>query len=236
MSLTADNFDKLMQTTTGTLTTVLFRRGFRTRLIRGVQPINSDAACFVGAAYTLRFIPAREDIDTMAAYASVEHIQRRAIEECPSGSVLVIAANGDCRAASAGDIMLSRLQQRGVVAAITDGGFRDTPDICKLGFPAFHRRPAVPSSPITLHPVDLNLPIGCGDVAVYPGDIVVGDGEGVVVIPAKIANEVAETAWDQTLYEKFVVEKVGEGRSIIGLFPAENNTWEEFENWRDQRF
>ncbi len=140
--------------------------------------------------------------------------------------MLVISASGDdCRAASAGDIMISRLQQRGVVAAVTDGGFRDTPDICGLGFPAYQRQTAVPSSPITLHPADLNLAIGCGGVAVFPGDILVGDDEGVAVIPAEIANEVAAEAWTQTQYEEFVSEKVAAGRSIFGLFPPRHRRW-----------
>lgn len=234
-ALTEENRQRLMQVATSTLTTVLFRKGFRTRFIAGVAPVNPQAARFVGPAFTLRYIPAREDIDTMARYASAEHVQRRAIEECPEGAVLVISAGDDCRAASAGDIMISRLQQRGVVAAVTDGGFRDTPDICGLGFPAYQRQTAVPSSPITLHPADLNLAIGCGGVAVFPGDILVGDDEGVAVIPAEIANEVAAEAWTQTQYEEFVSEKVAAGRSIFGLFPAEAPALEEFKTWQAQR-
>lgn len=234
-TLSPENHDRLGKIATSTLTTVLFRKGFRARFISGVKPVNPQAARFVGPVFTLRYIPAREDIDTMAQYASPEHVQRRAIEECPPGAVLVIAANGDCRAASAGDIMLSRLQQRGVVAAVTDGGFRDTPDILKLGFPAYHRQSAVPSSPITLHPADLNLPVGCGEVAVFPGDIAVGDEEGVVIIPGDIANEVAEEAWSQTQYEEFVSQKVAEGRSIFGLFPAEDEARAEFEQWKKKQ-
>ncbi len=232
-ALTEENRRRLLQVTTGTLTTVMFRKGFRTRFITGVGPVNPDAARFVGPAFTLRYIPAREDIDTMARYASPDHVQRRAIEECPPGAVLVISAGDDCRAASAGDIMVSRLQQRGVAAAVTDGGFRDTPDIRKLGFPAHQRQAAVPSSPITLHPADLNLPVGCGGVAVFPGDILVGDADGVAVIPAEIANDVAGEAWAQTRYEEFVTEKVAEGRSIFGLFPAEAAALEEFRTWRE---
>lgn len=230
-SLTRENHERLSKIATSTLTAVLFRKGFRTRFIAGVMPVNPGAARFVGPAFTLRFIPAREDIDTMGKYASSEHVQRRAIEECPAGAVLVIAANGDCRSASAGDIMLSRLQQRGVAGAVTDGGFRDTPDILKLNFPAYHRQPAVPSSPITLHPADLNLPVGCGGVAVFPGDIAVGDGEGVVIIPSNIANDTAEESWKQARYERFVAEKVAEGRSIFGLFPPEEAAHAEFQKW-----
>ena len=233
--LTEANHKKLLEITISTLTTVMFRKGFRTRYISGVLPINPDAARFVGPAFTLRYIPAREDIDTMARYASAEHVQRRAIEECPAGSVLVISTGNDCSAASAGDIMMSRLQQRGVVAAVTDGGFRDTRDISDLGFPAYQRQPAVPSSPISLHPADLNNPVGCGGVAIFPGDIVVGDSEGVVVLPADLANEIAEEAWAQTQYEDFVAEKVAEGRSIFGLFPPEEDAKQEFAEWKMAR-
>ncbi|MCY4304543.1 MAG: ribonuclease activity regulator RraA [Aestuariivita sp.] len=231
-NLSKTSFERLSKVTTSTLTTVLFQEGYRTRFISGVTPINPNAAHFVGPVFTLRYIPAREDIDTMATYASSKHVQRRAIEECPRDAVLIVAANGDCRSASAGDIMLSRLQQRGVKAAVTDGGFRDTPDIVKLNFPAYHRQTAVPSSPITLHPVDLNLPVGCGDVAVFPGDIAVGDAEGVVIIPQKIANKVAEKAWLQTQFEEFVSQKIAGGASIFGLFPPEECALEEFEEWR----
>lgn len=227
--------EKLMSVTSSTLTTVLFKRGLRTRYISGVLPLNPDFSRFVGPAFTLRFIPAREDIDTLERYASSDHVQRRAIEECPPGAVLVISTGNECRAASAGDIMIARLQQRGVAAAVSDGGFRDTPDIRALNFPVFHRQPAVPSSPIALHPADLNLPVGCGEVAIFPGDIVVGDAEGVVVLPAAIAEEIAEEAVNQSRYEDFVTEKVAEGRSIFGLFPAEMPSMREFESWKTKR-
>ncbi|WP_284163436.1 ribonuclease activity regulator RraA [Frigidibacter sp. SD6-1] len=227
--------EKLMTVSSGTLTTVLFRRGLRTRYISGVLPLDPACARFAGPAFTLRFIPAREDIDTMERYASADHVQRRAIEECPPGAVLVISTGNECRAASAGDIMIARLQQRGVVAAVTDGGFRDTPDIRALGFPVFQRQPAVPSSPIALHPADLDRPVGCGGVAVFPGDIVVGDGDGVVVIPAGIADEIADEAINQTQYEDFVTEKVAEGRSIFGLFPPDSESLREFEIWKAGR-
>src|SRR5262249_2104424 len=131
----------------------------RNALVRRVLPVNPGAPRMVGEAFTLRFIPAREDLDGMANYASPEHVQRRAVEECPPGHVLMIDAHGDTNAASAGDIMIGRLMARGAAGAVTDGGFRDTPDIAKLNFPVYHQRPALPSSPIRLHPADLNLPI-----------------------------------------------------------------------------
>ncbi len=224
--------ENLLRVGVSTLTTCLFKRGFRSRLIAGALPINADAAAMAGPAFTLRFIPAREDIDTIQAYAADTHVHRRAMEECPTGHVLVIDAGGSTAAASAGDIMMGRLKARGAVGAVTDGGFRDTADIAALGFPVFHRAPAPPSSPIALHPADLNLPIGCGGVAVYPGDIVVGDREGVVVIPAGLAVEVAAEAVAMTEYEAFAAAKVAEGRSIYGLYPAGEAALAEFALWR----
>jgi regulator of RNase E activity RraA len=215
-----------------TLSTVLFLKGFRNRVMQGVSPLNPKATRMIGPAYTLRFIPAREDLDTMAEYAKETHVQRRAIEECPAGHILVIDAMGETGAASAGDIMLARLKARGAAGAVTDGGFRDTADILALDFPAFHTRPATPSSPIKLHPADLNLPIGCGGVAVFPGDILVSDADGVIVIPAGVVEEVATQARAMTDYEAFAAAKVAEGRSIFGLFPATPESRAEYEAWK----
>jgi len=189
----------------------------------------------VGEAYTLRYIPAREDVDNLDVYEDWEHPQRKAVEEIPSGHVLVMDSRKDCRAASAGDILIARLMKRGVAGVVTDGGFRDTPDLAKMPFPAYHNRPAAPTGPIHHHAADINLPIGCGDVPVYPGDICVGDGEGVVVLPADIANEVAEEGAEQTLYEDFVQEKVLEGRRIFGIYPSTDESREEFSDWRRVR-
>lgn len=233
MTLTDLTRRQLATVSISTLSTVLFMRGFRNRVLRGVLPLNPRAARLVGPAFTLRFIPAREDLDTMAEYAKESHVQRRAIEECPPGHVLMIDAMGQTGAASAGDLMLARLQARGAVGAVTDGGFRDTADIVALDFAAYHHQPATPSSPILLHPADLNQPIGCGGVAVYPGDIVVGDCDGVIVIPKEIAAEVAEQAAAMTEYEGFVAAKIAEGRSIFGLFPATPESRAEFEQWKD---
>jgi regulator of RNase E activity RraA len=235
MTLSDLTRDRLHAVSISTLSTVLFLRGLRNRVMQGPLPLSPTATRMVGPAYTLRFIPAREDLDTMAEYARPTHVQRRAIEECPAGHVLVIDAMGKTGAASAGDIMLSRLQKRGAVGAVTDGGFRDTADIVARGFPVFHARAATPSSPILLHPVDLNVPIGCGGVAVYPGDIIVSDCDGVIVIPAHLVDEVAEQAKTMTEYEAFAAEKVAEGRSIFGLFPATEESRAEYELWRRER-
>ena len=217
-----------------TLTTCLFKRGFRNQLIQGVGPINPAGPRMAGEAYTLRTIPAREDLTTMAALADRRYPQRAAIEDCPPGHVLVIDSRKDARAASGGDILLTRLMVRGVAGVVTDGGFRDSPEIARLDFPAYQARPAPPISLIHHNAVETQVPIACGDVAVYPGDIVVGDGEGVVVVPADIAEEIAAEAFEQTAYEDFVVDKVKEGRPIFGLYPASEPAKAEFAAWRKQ--
>ncbi len=217
---------------TATLTTCLFKRGFRNCFLQDVHPVNPSATPMVGEAYTLRFIPAREDIDLLEAYRDPDHPQRYAVEHCPPGQVLVIDSRGDARAASAGDILVTRLKVRGVAGIVTDGGFRDTPAIARLGFPAYHRRPSAPTGPILHHAADVGLPIGCGGVAVYPGDILVGDGEGVVVIPRHLAAEIAEEAAEMTLYEEWVSLEVRAGRALPGLYPASEESRRRFAAWR----
>jgi regulator of RNase E activity RraA len=211
---------RLAAVSTATLTTCLFKRGFRNTFIQNVYRINPQAGPMVGEAYTLRFIPAREDIDVLEAYRDPKHPQRWAIEQCPPGHVLVIDSRKDARAASAGAILLTRLMVRGVAGVVTDGGFRDTPEIAQLALPAYHQRPSAPTGPIVHHAADVQLPIGCGDVPVYPGDVVVGDAEGVVVIPAHLADEVAEEASEMTAYETWVEEQVRAGRALPGIYPA----------------
>jgi regulator of RNase E activity RraA len=190
----------------------------------------------VGEAFTLRYVPAREDLNPITVFNDRAHPQRKAVEECPPGAVFVIDSRKDARAASAGGILVSRLMKRGVAGVVTDGGFRDSPEIAKLAIPAYHQRPSAPTN-LTLHQaVDINVPIGCGDVAVWPGDVVVGDGEGVVVIPAAIADAIALEAVEMTVFEDFVQEKVLEGRSILGLYPpTDEATRTEFAAWRTAR-
>lgn len=227
-----DTRAKLAATSTATLTTVLFKRGFRNTFIGGVHRINPAGAPMVGPAYTLRYIPAREDLDHLGVFEDRGHPQRKGVEECPPGHVFVIDSRRNPAAASAGNILVTRLMKRGAAGIVTDGGFRDTPEIAALPFPAYHAMAAAPTNLIKHHAVDLNVPIACGEVPVYPGDIMVGDGEGVVVIPAHIADAVAEEAFEQTAFEDFVQEKVNEGRGIFGLYPPGPDAREEFLRWR----
>ena len=228
--------DKLMKVSTATLCTALFKRGLRNQFIQNVHPLNPSLPNMVGEAFTLRYMPAREDLNPITVFNDRSHPQRQAVEQCPEGAVLLMDSRKDARAASAGGILVSRLMKRGVAGVVTDGGFRDSPDIARLGFPAYHQRPSAPTN-LTLHQaIDINVPIGCGDVAVWPGDVVVGDAEGVIVIPADIADEVAAEATEMTVFEDFVQEKVLEGRSILGLYPpTEEQSRTEFAAWRQAR-
>jgi regulator of RNase E activity RraA len=225
--------DKLKTVSTATLCTALFKRGLRNQFIQDVRPLNPNLGNMVGEAFTLRYIPAREDLNPINVFQDRTHPQRKAVEECPPGAVMVIDSRKDARAASAGAILVSRLMKRGVAGVVTDGGFRDSPDIAKFELPAYHHRPSAPTN-LTLHQaLDINVPIGCGDVAVWPGDVVVGDGEGVVVIPAHLADEIATEVVEMTAFEDFVLEEVLKGRSILGLYPpTEPQTLTDFAAWR----
>ncbi|HEV7346329.1 MAG TPA: ribonuclease activity regulator RraA [Devosia sp.] len=226
---------KFMGVSVATLATVLFKRGLRNQVIQGVNPVRAKGVNMVGPAYTLRYIPAREDRNQLSEFRNPEHPQRVAVEQCPAGHVLVMDSRKDPRAASAGDILVTRLMVRGVAGVVTDGGFRDAAAIGNLDIPAYHSRPSSPTN-LTLHEaLDLNVPIGCGDVAVFPGDILVGDDDCVIVVPQAIAEEVAAEAVEMTAYEDFVVEQVRSGTPVIGLYPRTDDRFtEEFAQWRRQ--
>ena len=180
-----------LKASVATICTALFKRGLKNQFIQDLCPLNSNLSNMVGFAYTVRYIPAREDLNTLEVFKNPKHPQRVAIEECPKDHVLIFDSRKDPRAASAGAILITRLMIKGCAGVVTDGGFRDSDEIKKLQIPAYHNRPSSPTN-LTLHQaIDINVPIGCGDVAVWPGDLLVGDKEGVVVIPADIINEIA---------------------------------------------
>jgi len=227
---------KLLGVSVATLTTALFKRGFRNQFIQDVHPLNPNAGNMVGEAFTLRYMPAREDLNPITVFKDRTHPQRKAVEDCPPGAVLVIDSRKDARAASAGSILVARLMKRGVAGVVTDGGFRDSQEIARLAIPAYHHRPASPTN-LTIHQaIDIDVPIGCGDAPVFPGDVIVGDGEGVVVLPAHLADELADEAVEMTAFEDFVTEEVMKGRSILGLYPAtDERTASDFAAWRAAR-
>ena len=211
-----------------TLATALYKRGLRNQVIQDVRPVRSDHNLpakdrqlnMVGPAFTLRYMPAREDRNTLAEFQNPNHPQRQAIEQCPPGHILVMDSRKDPRAASAGDILIARLMMRGAAGVVTDGGFRDSDSIAELDIPAYHHRPSSPTN-LTLHEaIDINVPIGCGDAAVFPGDYLVGDNDSVIVIPAHLVDELAAEAHEMTAYEDFVAEQVRAGVSIIGRYPC----------------
>lgn len=225
--------DQLMKVSTATLCTALFKRGLRNQMIQNVRPLNPAGPNMVGEAFTLRYMPAREDRNGIEVFKNRDHPQRVAVEQCPPGAVMVIDSRKDARAASAGGILVARLMQRGVAGVVTDGGFRDSPDIAKYAMPAYHSQPSAPTN-LTLHEaIEINGPIGCGDAPVFPGDVIVGDAEGVLVLPAHLADEIALEATEMTVFEDFVQEKVMEGRSILGLYPpTEEKSRTDFAEWR----
>ena len=238
------SIDILKSVSVATLATALFKRGLRNQTIQNVRPVRADHNIpfspnqqnMVGPAFTLRYIPAREDRNTLAEFNNPNHPQRQAIEQCPKGHILVMDSRKDARAASAGDILITRLMMRGGAGVVTDGGFRDSDKIAQLDFPAYHHRPSSPTN-LTLHEaMDFNVPIACGDVAVFPGDYLVGDQDSVVVLPAALVDELAQEAHEMTVFEDFVHEQVREGKSIIGLYPC---TLEEnrvaFEAWQKDK-
>ena len=227
---------KYLKISTATVATILFKRGLRNQFIQGVVPLRKGRMNMVGPAFTLRYIPAREDLNTIEVFKSPEHPQRLAVEQCPEGAVLVIDSRKDARAASAGSILATRLAVRGAVGIVTDGGFRDASVIADLEIGSYHARPSAPTN-LTLHQaVDINVPIGCGDAPVFPGDIILGDDDGLIVIPQEIAEEVAEEGLKMELFEEFVTLLVNEGRPIIGLYPpTDERVLEEFNKWQKER-
>ena len=227
--------EALKSVSTATLTTVLFKRGLRNVFVQNVFLLNPQAPRMVGEAFTLRYIPAREDIDQLGAFEGRGHPQREAIEACPPGRVLVMDARRDASAATGGDILMTRLMVRGGAGVVTDGGLRDSPTIEKLSWPAYCGARSAPLNLVRHHAVESQVPIGCGGVAVYPGDVMVGDAEGVVVIPATMAEEVAKEAAAQTEFEDWVEARVKEGRSIFGLYPPNADTKAEFEMFRKKK-
>jgi regulator of RNase E activity RraA len=222
----------LLKTSTATLTTQLYRRGFRNAFVQGVRLLGRHTRNMVGPAFTLRYIPAREDLDSYDAKHDPNALQREVIEAVPPGHVLVMDCRGNARAASAGDIYMTRLQIRGVAGVVSDGGVRDSGPISTMELPVYCAGPSAPTNRIVHHAIDYDIPIACGDVAVYPGDIMVGDADGVAVIPQKIVDEVACDAAQQEELESFILSRVADGEKLPGLYPVNESTRKEYAEWR----
>jgi len=224
---------KFKKVSTASVATALFKRGLRNQFIQGVTPVAPKAENMVGQAFTLRYIPAREDRNPITVFRNPDHPQRVAMETCPEGHVLVMDARKDARAATAGSILITRLAIRGAAGVVSDGGFRDCEGIGKLDMPSYCANPSAPTN-LTLHEaLDINVPIACGDVAVFPGDVMLGDKDGVMVIPAHLAEEIADECLGMESFEDFVLEQVLDGATIIGLYPAtKDENLQKYEDWR----
>ncbi len=234
-SLSAKARDKLMKVSTATISTALFKVGLKNQFIQDVRPVSPKPRNMVGQAYTLRYIPAREDLNPLSVFQDPTHPQRVGVEEIPPGHVMIIDSRKDPRAASAGSILVTRMMKRGVAGVVTDGGFRDAPEIGQMDIPTYHNRPSAPTN-LTIHQaIELNGPIGCGDVAVFPGDVVVGDQEGVIVIPLHLVDDIARESMEMTAFEDFVTEQVKAGAAVIGLYPATSEKAQaDYAAWREK--
>lgn len=224
-------WEDLKLATSATLSTVLIRRGLRSTMMTRVFPLRPGAR-IAGEAMTLRFVPAREDYLDPGMLANPEYPQRKAVENIPAGKVLVVDARGDVRAGILGDILISRMKARGAKGLVTDGAVRDAGSIRDMDWPVFVAG-AHPAQHTDRHyAVGIDEPIGCGGVMVQPGDVIVGDDDGVIVLPRAVAAEVARAARDQDELETFVQQKIAGGASIVGVYPPNDATRAEFEAWR----
>lgn len=224
----------LRTVSTASLTTQLLKRGLQNTFMGGVTALRPDLR-MVGYAFTLRYIPAREDLDRSTDYDNWTNPQRVAVESVGPDDVLVIDARGDLTAASLGHILMTRVMKRGAAGVVSDGAFRDYPSISSLDLPTYAAGMHATTSFVSHHPTDMNLPVGCGGVAVFPGDVIVGDAEGVVVIPAGIAGEVARDTLEQDRFETWALQRIEGGASIRGIYPPDDETRAEYEAWKTHK-
>src|SRR3954452_4712423 len=216
--------DQLRQVSTSTLATQLYRRGFRQPTLLGVRPLSQVVDGFVGEAFTMRFIPAREDVNTLDPYRSGNTLQWESIETVPPGHVIVVDSRGDASAASGGDMLMTRAMMRGAAGFVTDGGLRDGDVLSRLPFPTYARQVTITTRAAFHHVADLQVPIGCAGVAVYPGDVLLGDRDGVVVIPRALVAEIAGPALEQEQTEASLHTRLLGGEPLWGIYPPSEQT------------
>jgi len=217
--------------TTATITTILLKKGLRNVWVRGAFPLAPGTSRVVGRAFTVRFIPAREDLATPASWSSPKST-RAAIEDMPAGCVAVVDANGVKDAGFWGDILCARMAHRGVAALVSDGAVRDVAGVLSTGLPVWAAGVAAPPSVAGLTFVDWQQPIGCGGVAVFPGDVIVADQDGAVVIPAAIVEEVTALAVEQERLEGWIMDEIKRGVPLPGLYPANAETQARYDAWK----
>lgn len=218
----------LRNASTASIATILHKRGLRGQYVQGAKLLGIKHKRMAGPAFTLRYIPAREDLDVVEAFRDPKHAQRLAVETVPPGHVLVMDCRRDASAASGGSILFTRLQVRGCAGVVSDAGVRDAASIAELSLPCFCAGAIAPTNLSRHHAVDLNVPIGCGGAPVFPGDIVVGDGDGVMIIPSGIAAEVAAEVGPMEDFEDWVLEEIRGGQPVIGTYPPNEATRERY--------
>lgn len=226
--LSAEAEAALRQVSTATLTTQLQKRGLKNTFLGGLTALRPDIR-MVGYAFTLRYVPMREDMDASVDFDNTRNVQRLAIEALGPGDVLVIDARGDLNSATLGNILATRAMMRGAVGIVSDGGVRDAFAFKEIGIATYVKGVHATASNVRHHPADMNVPIGCAGVLVMPGDVIVGDPDGVVCIPRAMAEEVALDALEQEELEAFLLAKVQAGASIVGVYPPSEEVLAEFE-------
>lgn len=223
---------ELKQISTATLTMVLLKHGIRTSWIEGPKPLVPLGERIAGPAFTIRFVPGREDLSGPESYAQSPSF-RDAIEAAPGGAIVVIDGRGNTLGATLGDILVARLHYKGVTGIVTDAPVRDADEIRKVDIPLLCNGAAAPPSIVGLAFAGYEELIGCGGVAVRPGDIIVCDNDGAVVVPVELAAQVAGQGLEQELFERFVQHKVKQGASVVGLYPPNDEALAEYANWRE---
>lgn len=232
MPLSEETIAHLRSASTATIISQLVKRGVRRTFMSGVHPLRPQDR-MVGVAFTLRYVPAREDVDTGTTFDNDTNVQRLAIERVDAGEVLVIDARGDTSAATMGNILAARVRARGAAGIVTDGAFRDAARIAEELIPSYCRAAHAQLSTVAHHAVDMGVIIGCGGVMVAPGDVLVGDEDGVVVIPRQLANDVATAAAEQESLEEFILEQVRAGAGIKGVYPPNDATLAAYRAWQE---
>ena len=232
MTLTQGAEAALRAVSTATLSVQIAKRGVRNTFLKGLRPTRPDLR-LLGYAYTLRYLPLREDVRD--ADTAELNAQKTAIESIGPGEVLVIDARGEAGAGTIGDILAARALARGATGIVTDGGARDSPALEHLDIPAYYQAPHAAVLGLMHYPLESNVPIACGGVLVVPGDVIVGDAEGVIVVPAAMAEDVAWAALEQEEREAWALERVQAGESIRGVYPLSREREPEFEAWRAAR-
>jgi regulator of RNase E activity RraA len=217
--------DRLRQATTAAITGQLYKvHGLRYPAVQGVVPLDGGNCRFAGPAYTIRYVPQREDLNSSTDLGSKDSKVTRALEEIPEGAVLVLDMQRNGTVGALGDVLVSQLIHRGVRGIVADGGMRDVAQIRALGLPVYCAGPAAPPYPAGLMPADIQCLIGCGGVAVVPGDFMVADEDGVAVIPAHLAAEVAEAALKKEAQDAWIQRQVAAGNGIRGYYPPSEAT------------